>query len=64
LRSREIIATAKGIVMEREGLNEDDAFTNLLRQSIKSGVSLLDRAESCARSTGQPDIGCEHQRDD
>jgi anti-anti-sigma regulatory factor len=61
LRSREIIATAKGIVMEREGLNEDDAFTNLLRQSIKSGVSLRNRAESFALSTGQPEIECEHQ---
>ena len=41
LRSRDVISTAKGIVMERESLNEEDAFTNLLRQSIKSGVSLL-----------------------
>jgi ANTAR domain/GAF domain len=64
LRSREIIATAKGIVMERESLSEDDAFTNLLRQSMKSGVSLLNRAESFALSTGRPKIGCEHQRDD
>jgi anti-anti-sigma factor len=64
LRSREIIATAKGIVMERESLNEEDAFTNLLRQSIKSGVSLLDRAESFALSTGRPEIGCENQHHD
>ena len=64
LRSREIIATAKGIVMERESLNEEDAFTTLLRQSIKSGVSLLDRAESFALSTGRPKTGCEHQQND
>jgi anti-anti-sigma regulatory factor len=64
LRSREIIATAKGIVMERDSLNEEDAFTKLLRQSIRSGVSLLNRAESCARSTARPDIGNEHQTDD
>jgi anti-anti-sigma factor len=53
LRSRDLIATAKGIVMERESLNEDDAFTNLLRQSLQSGVSLLTRAEVFALSTGQ-----------
>jgi hypothetical protein len=64
LRSREIIATAKGIIMERESLSEEDAFTKLLRQSIRSGVSLLYRAESCARSTARPDIGCERQTDD
>jgi anti-anti-sigma factor len=64
LRSREIIATAKGIVMERESLNEDDAFTNLLRQSIKSGESLLNRAESFALSTREPHLGSEHQAHD
>jgi anti-anti-sigma regulatory factor len=64
LHSREIIATAKGIVMERENLNEDDAFTNLLRQSIRNGVSLLNRAESFARSTGQSAIGSGQQRHD
>jgi anti-anti-sigma regulatory factor len=64
LRNREIIATAKGIVMERESLDEDDAFENLLRQSIKSGVSLLTRAEAFARSTGQPELEREHQPDD
>jgi anti-anti-sigma factor len=60
LRSREIIATAKGIVMERESLNEDDAFTTLLRQSIKSGVSLLNRAESFTLSTGLSELGPQH----
>jgi anti-anti-sigma factor len=64
LRGREIIATAKGIVMERESLNEEDAFTNLLRQSIKSGVSLLDRAESFALSTREPQLGSENRTRD
>ena len=50
--------------MERESLNEDDAFTNLLRQSIKSGVSLLNRAESFALSTREPQLGSEHQTRD
>jgi anti-anti-sigma regulatory factor len=35
LRSRVIISTAGGIVMESEDIDEDDAFTRLLRQSIK-----------------------------
>jgi anti-anti-sigma regulatory factor len=55
LRSREIIATAKGIVMERESMNEDEAFTNLLRQSVRSGVSLLSQAEAFGLSTEQPE---------
>jgi GAF domain-containing protein len=36
LRSRENVASAKGTVMELERSHEDDVFTNLLRQSIKS----------------------------
>jgi GAF domain-containing protein len=36
LRSRESVASARGTVMERERSHEDDLFTNLLRQSIKS----------------------------
>ena len=38
LRSRESVASAKGTVVQRERSNEDDMFTNLLRQSIKSGA--------------------------
>ena len=63
LRSRDIISTAKGIVMDRESLNEDDAFTNLLRESIKSGVSLLNRAQGFALSGGQTDLASERQDD-
>ena len=64
LRSRDIISTAKGIVMEREGLNEEDAFEKLLRQSIKSGVSLLTRAEGFALANGQRDHASESQPHD
>jgi anti-anti-sigma regulatory factor len=64
LRTRDLISTAKGIVMERESLNEDDAFTNLLRQSIKSGVSLLNRAQGFALSTGHPDVASGRHDDD
>jgi anti-anti-sigma regulatory factor len=64
LRTRDIISTAKGIVMERESLNQDDAFTNLLRQSIKTGESLLTQAEAFALSTGQPNLASERQPND
>jgi hypothetical protein len=50
--------------MERDSLNEDDAFTKLLRQSIKSGVSLLTRAEGFALSTEQPGLAPERPSDD
>ena len=64
LRCRDIISTAKGIVMERESLNQDDAFTQLLRQSIKTGVSLLTRAEGFAQSTEQIGYISEYRPDD
>ena len=51
LRSRNVIALAIGVIMEREGVNEDAAFTALLRLSLSDGVSLLHRAESVVLST-------------
>jgi AmiR/NasT family two-component response regulator len=56
-----MISTAKGIVMERERLNENDAFTTLLRQSITAGVSLLTQAEEFAFSTEQPALRSERR---
>ncbi|MGO8859863.1 MAG: ANTAR domain-containing protein [Acidimicrobiales bacterium] len=46
LRGREVITLAKGIIMEREGLGEDGAFSALLRLALDQGVSLRGRAES------------------
>ena len=34
LHSRNIITLATGIIMEREGIDEDEAFTALLRLSL------------------------------
>jgi anti-anti-sigma factor len=45
LRSRETIAMAKGVVMERDRISEDDAFSILLRQSLVHKVPLLTQAE-------------------
>ena len=61
LRSREIIAIAKGIVMERERVNEDDAFTTLRVLSLDGEVPLLNRAEavmnSAKRTERSPELG-------
>jgi len=57
LRSREVIAMAKGIVMEREGFDEDEAFTALLRLSLYHGEPLRGRAETMVLSTKPTEIG-------
>ena len=56
LRSREIIAIAKGIVMERERVNEDDAFTRLRVLSLDGEVPLLKRAEAVMHSANEPNV--------
>jgi hypothetical protein len=53
LRGREVITLAKGMIMEREGLGEDDAFAALLRLSLYSGVSLRTRSEAMVLSAQQ-----------
>lgn len=50
LRSREAIAIAIGVVMERYGLDEDAAFDALLRMSLRRGEPLRDEAEAMRRS--------------
>ena len=53
LRSREAIAIAIGVVMERYGLDEDAAFDALLRLSVRRGEPLRDEAEAMRRSAGR-----------
>ncbi len=59
LRSREIIAMAKGIVMEREGVSEDDAVTTLRMLSLAHELPLLNQAEAVMLSARQPERGPE-----
>jgi anti-anti-sigma factor len=59
LRSREVIAVAKGVIMEREGIDEDDAFTALLRLSMYNGISLRRRAEEIVQSVRHGAFGPE-----
>jgi hypothetical protein len=57
LRSREIIAMAKGILMERERTSEGDAFNALLHHSLENGVSLLNGSKRFVLSTTRPEFG-------
>jgi hypothetical protein len=57
LRSREIISLAKGVIMEREGMDEERAFAALLRLSLYNGVALRRRAEEMVLSARQPALG-------
>ena len=57
LRSREVITLATGVLMEREGIDEDDAFTALLRLSLQNDESLRARAKTTALSSTQHELG-------
>jgi anti-anti-sigma factor len=50
LRSREVLSLAKGIIMEREGTLEEEAFNTLLRNSLRQGTTLRARAEEVVLS--------------
>jgi anti-anti-sigma factor len=54
LRARQVIAQAIGVVMEREGISEEGAFTILRRSSQRSGRPLREHAEGVIASTGAP----------
>jgi anti-anti-sigma factor len=59
LRTREVIALAKGVIMEREGIEEDAAFTALLRLALYNGTPLRRRAEETVLSARQAELGPE-----
>jgi anti-anti-sigma regulatory factor len=54
LQVRQVIAQAQGVIMEREGISEDDAYTVLRIFSQRSGRSLFSRAEEIIASTWKP----------
>ncbi len=64
LRSREVIAQAQGVIMERDGITEDQAYTVLRVHSQRTGISLRAWAEEVTGSTrpGHPLLG--PRRDD
>ena len=55
LRSREVITLAKGIIMGRQGTDDESAFKALLRSALVQGLSLRERAEAMVLSAEQPD---------
>ena len=55
LRSREVIAQAQGVLMERWRIDETAAFDQLRRSSQGDGRPLRERAEEILASTGGPD---------
>jgi hypothetical protein len=54
LQSRVVITLAKGVIMEREGIDEEEAFTALLRLSLSHGETVRGRAEDVVRSAHRP----------
>lgn len=57
LAAREVIAQAQGVVMAREGVSADDAFTTLRRLSGRSERSLRDVATDVVDATRRPPPG-------
>jgi anti-anti-sigma factor len=53
LRTREVISQAQGIIMERTGMGEDDAYIVLRRLSLENGRPLRERAEEIVESASQ-----------
>ena len=51
LRAREVIAQAQGILMERDGISEQDAYGALRRFSLGNGRPLSERAANIVAST-------------
>jgi ANTAR domain/GAF domain len=64
LRSREVITLAKGIIMGREGIDEEGAFKALLRLALVQEVPLRERAETMVLSATQPKLGTKGGLDD
>lgn len=56
LRTREVIAEAQGVIMERQGVGENEAFEILRRFSQQSDLSLRARAQDVVDSTRQTEL--------
>jgi AmiR/NasT family two-component response regulator len=54
LEARRIIAQAEGVVMEREGISTDDAYTLLVNFSRRTGQPVIERAADLVESTRRP----------
>ena len=63
LQSRKVITLATGVLMEREGVDEDAAYADLLRLSLYHGEPLREQAHATVRSARQPQLGPEFELD-
>lgn len=59
LASRQIIAHAQGVLMQRDGISEDAAYAAMRRMSVTSGMPLRHEAEHVVASTrrAEPELG-------
>jgi len=57
LRTRQVIALAQGVLMERDGVGEHDAYTALRRFSVEHGSPLSQRARDIVESAHRPHRG-------
>jgi anti-anti-sigma factor len=61
LRTRQVIAQAQGILMERDGIGEHDAYSALRRFSVEQDSPLSQRALDIVQSVRRPPAGPEKQ---
>jgi anti-anti-sigma factor len=64
LLSREVLSVAKGIIMEREGMDEEGAFTSLRRHSLQQATTLRGQAEAIVLSVHRAERRLEGGRHD
>ncbi|MCU1633896.1 MAG: histidine kinase [Micrococcaceae bacterium] len=55
LRIRDVVAAARGIIMERHDLPEEEALSHLLNEAGNKGVTLHEHAQSVLRRDTRPD---------
>jgi anti-anti-sigma factor len=63
LEARRIIAQAEGVVMEREGISTDDAYTLLVNFSRRTGQPVIERAADVVDSTRRPQADPSESKD-
>jgi hypothetical protein len=64
LQSRRVITLATGVIMEREGIDQDGAFTALLRLSLQHRETLRSQADRIVLSSRKPQISPARESDE
>lgn len=57
LLTRQVIAQAQGVIMQRDGVGEDAAYTALCRMSLVSGMTLREEADYVLTIASRPHPG-------